>query len=129
LPFIDKPEIIMIIYRAIYLNSVNEIDKLNFGCHWTNDEFYANSIEFMYNDISEMGRQGNTQFLFKTEVNKNQIDKISTTKSNNEHSTESECVLKRDTILKELFLVYPKEYFQSFRANTGNRYDKCLKKL
>ena len=127
MPFINKNfEIKLTIYRAIYLNSVNEIDKSNFGCHWTKDEFYANSIEFMYNDISEKGRQGKTQFLFKTEVDKSQIDKIATIKSNKKYSTESECVLKSNTVLKEVFLIYPKEYFQSLSANTGTRYDKWV---
>ena len=77
-----KYSIIMIIYRSIYLNSINELNKLNFGCHWTTDESYTNSMEFIYNDISENGRQGDIKFVFKAEVNENQIDRRSTIKSN-----------------------------------------------
>ena len=116
----------MIIYRAIYLNSTNEIDKSNFGCHWTKDEFYANSIEFMYNDISEKGRKGATQYLFKTEIDKNQINELATIKSNKEYFTEDECVLKCNIILKKVFLVYPEEYLLPFSVNTGIRYDQWI---
>ncbi|AMC11906.1 hypothetical protein Lupro_11800 [Lutibacter profundi] len=70
----------MTIWRTIFLNSINELDKSNFGCHWTKDEFYHLSMEFIYNDISERGRHGNIQFLFKVEIDVNHVDRLSTIK-------------------------------------------------
>ncbi|TCL62494.1 hypothetical protein EV196_11335 [Mariniflexile fucanivorans] len=116
----------MIIYRAIYLNSFDKLDKLNFGCHWTKDELYLTSIEFLCNDISEKGRQGKIQFLFKTKINENQINELATAKSNNEYLTENECVLQKNILLKNVILIYPKEYSASFSVNTGTRCDKWI---
>jgi hypothetical protein len=116
----------MKIYRAIYLNSIDELDKSNFGCHWTKDEHYAYSIEFMYNDISEKGRKGNSQFLFMTKIDEKQINELATIKSNKEYSTENECVLKTNIILKELFLIFPEKKILPFSVNTGTRYNKWV---
>ncbi|WP_158009590.1 hypothetical protein [Tenacibaculum todarodis] len=119
----------MKIYRAIYLNSIKELDKSNFGCHWTKDEHYAYSIEFMYNDISEKGRNGKTQFLFMSKIDKNQINELATINSNKDYLTENECVLKTNIVLKEVFLIFPKNEDLSFSVNTGNRCDNWVEQL
>ena len=72
----------MEIWRAIFLDSINELDKSNFGCHWTKDDLYYLSMEFTYHDISEKNRKGKNLYLFQTSVSENQIDKKATQKSN-----------------------------------------------
>jgi len=110
-------------WRAIYLDEIEQLDINNFGCHWTFDEFYCNSVEFIYNNISNKKRLGKIQFLFKASINKNLIDIKRTRESNKEFPSESECVLKQDIELLNVELIFPLNKIIKC-VNTGNRIEQ-----
>lgn len=117
----------MIIYRAIFLNSITELNLSNFGCHWTKDESYPSSVQFTTNDISKKRRQGTIKFIFKTRIKKSQINISATIKSNEEFPDENECVLNKNSVLNKITLIFPKEYSFTSSGNTGTRCEKWVK--
>ena len=116
----------MKIWRAIFLNSVEELDINNFGCHWSKNEHYSNGTNFFYENISDFKRIGGKIFLFETTVSPEQIDNISTKKSNKDYPKEEECVLKRNTLLKEITLVNQAKKIKFKNINTGIRVCKWI---
>ena len=114
------------IWRAIFLDKIEDLCLEHFGCHWTKNENFAYGINFLYNDISENKRKGDKMFLFKTIVVQNQIDLDSTKRSNLEHPDEEEYVLKPNIYLKKVILVNRGNESTEFSVNTGNRYDNWI---
>ncbi len=111
------------IWRAIYLNKIEDLDLHNFGCHWTKDEYYCiGTTEFPTNDISASKRKGEIQFLFKAKIAENLIDKKRTNLSNKEYPNESECVLKQNIKIEKVELIFPIQK-TDITINTGNRID------
>ena len=116
------------IWRAIFLKSVNDLDKANFGCHWSKNEHFSYGITFLNENISDYKRVGEKMFLFQTDIITKQIDVESTNKSNKEYPDEEECVLKRNTILNEVKLINQNEELIINYVNTGQRFCKWVSK-
>ncbi|WP_298265959.1 hypothetical protein [uncultured Lutibacter sp.] len=115
-----------IIWRAIFLEKIEDLCIKHFGCHWSKNENYAYSTNFFNNDISEAKRKGDKMFLFKTIVAQEQINLDATKRSNIEYPDEEECVLKPNIFLKKVTLVNRENEPTEFSVNTGNRYDSWI---
>jgi len=111
--------------RNIYLNSFDEFDVNNIGCHWSKDHGY------MHAGGGEAGLTNTDLELFQIFVKSDsvEIDINATEMSNEECGVEQEIVLDQNQNISILYYNTEDDEYYRIEGNTGNRVDSWVASL